>query len=294
MCYLVAFRVALMYIRFYCIAVGCTFFFGITGGTYMSKPIQPIGYSMHTSVGCILSLSNRSLLLETQHRMWWLNDVFLVGVIEKSCPKNYRSCSFGLPCNGFFFGQGPGPHGYSRIPKVFFLRPCMCKTCQACGISDGFLRSTNTQVHTALRPLIHWGAWSDTPARPQHGKETYKNTPAVVTGYPRLWGTLPGLHHLRRTLSLKQLKAALGRTGYTHPTRLFFSLGTMMWHECISNILVDSDWHCVDISRISNNDQVQLVKKTKDKHGRTRVVSCRLEGVVSSKGSWDYGLIVIA
>jgi len=62
----------------------------------------------------------------------------------------------------------------------------------------------------------------------------------------------------------------------------------------VSNILVDSDWHCVDISRISNNDQVQLVKKTKDKHGRTRVVSCRLEGVVSSKGSWDYGLIVIA
>lgn len=116
-------------------------------------------------------------------------------------------------------------------------------TLQACCLPNGSLWRNNCEIHAVSWLCYMFTLWPTCP----------------ILWYLRLWGTLPGLLTLKRCLSGKQLQEALARTGVNRT--LSHASRPQIWGKKLGV-------H----DRISA-PKVNLVKKTVDKTGRTRVVT---------------------
>ena len=192
--------------------------------------------------------------------------------------------------------------------RVFKFNQFLC--IQASGFSNGFLRCPYAQMHSApcMHMVVHvTGQNNWEPILPskllRNEDPIWFHTlwisiyiqmwvPLLVlqawNSYPspcrlRLFGTLPMMHQLKRTLSIKQLKLALERPGRWWVCTNVICPVYKQSVCCVISILIDlcfmmmnlltlGPWggHC---AHTRTHNAVSLVKRTVGKDGKKRVVS---------------------
>lgn len=192
--------------------------------------------------------------------------------------------------------------------RVFKFNQFLC--IQASGFSNGFLRCPYAQIHSApcMHMVVHvTGQNNWEPILPskllRNEDPIWFHTlwisiyiqmwvPLLVlqawNSYPspcrlRLFGTLPMMHQLKRTLSIKQLKLALERPGRWWVCTNVICPVYKQSVCCVISILIDlcfmmmnlltlGPWggHC---AHTRTHNAVSLVKRTVGKDGKKRAVS---------------------